>query len=123
MLSQQAATITVIAGSSADATVQVQAGDNQRAAVLLSSPDGQFYSISPDTVEAKRLMFGYGVDEESEKFMMNVAAVDGVGVLYVSGSGIFGDLETSGERSLGVVSGAQAELKITAGEGAFGASD
>ena len=118
----ESAMINVIGGTGADARVSVVAGENQRAVVLLGDPDGKFFSIGPHT-ETQKLMFGWGVDAESEHALVNITRTSqGEGLAHVSGSGIIGTLDTLAPCVVSVVSGAQAEMSVTAGDGEFGAS-
>ena len=120
--SAESAIVNVIAGAGADAQVSVAAGANQRAVVLLEDPDGKFFSIGPHT-ESPTLMFGWGADAESEHALVNITRTShSDGLMHVSGSGIIGTVDMQAPCALGVVSGAQAELSITAGDGEFGAS-
>lgn len=118
----ESARMNVIGGTGADALVSITAGENQRAVVLLGDPNGKFFSIGPHT-ETHKLMFGWGLDADNEFALVNITRTSGgEGLMHVSGSGVVGNLDTLAPCVVGVVSGAQAELLITAGDGAFGAS-
>jgi hypothetical protein len=120
--STESAMVNVIGGAGADALVSIAAGENQRAVVLLEDPDGKYFSIGPHT-ESPTMMFGWGTDAESEHALVNITRTpQSDGMMHVSGSGIIGALDMQVPCSLGVVSGAKAELSITAGDGEFGAS-